>query len=68
LAHVVSSLGYPNLLETKRLGCYCTLLLLQLEHLSGQYKHFLTKKQTFPQNPQIDFFRFSSNRLHLKSP
>jgi hypothetical protein len=25
LAHVVSSLGYPNLLGTKRLGCCCNL-------------------------------------------
>jgi hypothetical protein len=28
LAHVVSSLAYPNLLGTKRFGCCCCLLLL----------------------------------------
>jgi hypothetical protein len=27
LAHVVSSLAYPNLLGTKRLGCCCLLLI-----------------------------------------
>jgi hypothetical protein len=27
LAHVVSSLAYPNLLETKRLGCCCCCIL-----------------------------------------
>jgi hypothetical protein len=28
LAHVVSSLAYPNLLETKRLGCCCCCIYL----------------------------------------
>jgi hypothetical protein len=29
LAHVVSSLAYPNLLGTKRLGCCCFCCLVQ---------------------------------------
>jgi hypothetical protein len=30
-AHVVSSLAYPNLLRTKRLGCCCCCNLLQMQ-------------------------------------
>jgi hypothetical protein len=35
LAHVVSSLAYPNLLETKRLGCCCCLFVGSLLVLLG---------------------------------
>jgi hypothetical protein len=31
LAHVVSSLAYPNLLGTKRLGCCCCLYMFEEE-------------------------------------
>jgi hypothetical protein len=34
LAHVVSSLAYPNLLGTKRLGCYCCVVVVLMTIVS----------------------------------
>jgi hypothetical protein len=35
LAHVVSSLAYPNLLGTKRLGCGCGIDKQSFQNLQG---------------------------------